>query len=431
MKEKAGLYIHIPFCKSKCAYCDFFSCTKKENLIEPYINALCNEISFTIKNHESYEVDTVFMGGGTPSIIPFPLIKKLCNLITSLFSPKEFTIEANPDNISEEFLKTLNDSKVTRLSIGIQSLNEKSLKECNRRADLQTNINALELIKKFWRKNFSVDMISALPFETEKTLKASLEKIIEYKPDHISLYSLMLEEETPLYESYKNYNSDEADKLWLFGRDILLSNGYAQYEVSNFCTTAHECRHNLKYWQQENYFGCGSGATGTIYTKTKDDFYAERRTNTKDVEKYIQFWGDLSGERENLCTGAENKFYASQNSSTTANAFTASQNSSATANSFTTTTLATPPCERETVPNKTCQLEFFMMGLRLLKGVNEKDFFARYNKNFPPKIIKIFQSWQNQKLAKITSENGKMKFLLNEEGILFLNKILEEIIDIL
>lgn len=389
--NSCGLYIHIPFCKSKCAYCDFFSCTNKEHLIENYIEALCRELFITVNQNINLTIDTVFIGGGTPSIIPLKVFQKLCTQITSLCSPKEFTVEANPDDITKEFLEFLNNCGVTRLSAGIQSLNEKSLKECKRRADVQTNLNALELIKKHWKNSFSIDLITALPYETEKTLIHGLNKIIEYEPDHISLYSLMLEEETPLFSTYKNYNSDNADNLWLKGRDFLINRGYSQYEVSNFCKKGKECLHNLKYWKQENYLGAGAGATGTIYKK-EEKFTGIRKTNTQNIEKYINFWN--SSDKEISSPDTKDSVY-----------------------------------ETEIITEKNCRIEFFMMGLRLMEGVCEKDYELRYNEKFPYAIKDIFYKWNKQKLADISLKNDCMIFSLNNKGILFLNKLLEEIFE--
>lgn len=400
--NSCGLYIHIPFCKSKCAYCDFFSCTNKEHLIEKYIEALCKELLFNVNLNKHFTFDTVFIGGGTPSIIPSALLQKLCSCINSLCSPKEFTIEANPDDITEEFLELLNNCKVTRLSVGIQSLNDKALKECKRRADVQTNLNSLELIKKHWKNKFSIDLITALPHETEETLIRGLQKTIEYKPDHISLYSLMLEEETPLFSTYKNYDSDKADKLWLTGREFLIKNGYNQYEVSNFCRKDNECLHNLKYWQQENYVGLGAGATGTVYKKENKAFTGLRKTNTQNIEEYINFWNSEKTDsnaiekshREIISLGEQNQVV-----------------------------------ETEIITEQNCRIEFFMMGLRLLKGISEEDYKMRFNEGFSSAVKDIFIKWNKQKFGEISLKNNFMNFSLNQKGILFLNKILQEILE--
>ena len=425
MNGTAGLYIHIPFCKSKCAYCDFFSKAKKESLIPSYINALCNEIKTSSKN-ENLKIDTVFIGGGTPSIIPQKSLEKLCETINSICTPKEFTIEANPDDITEDFLKLCIQSKITRLSVGIQSLCEKSLFTCGRRADSKTCINALSLIKKIWKnenRTFSVDLISALPHETEESFLTGLKTVTDFSPDHISLYDLMLEEGTSLFKTYKNYDEDAAGKMWLLGRDFLTTRGYEQYEVSNFCKKGNECLHNLKYWSQENYIGVGSGATGTVYKKNPD-FTGFRKTNTLDIEKYISYWEKTYPEKE--CSGKSCPKKNCPDKSL--------QKKNCSPQPCPENKYKVPPCPQndvlytsENLDKKTCMLEFFMMGLRLKKGICETDFIERYDENFPKEIKKIFCEWKEKNLAEFSEQNKKSVFSLNEKGLLFLNVLLQQI----
>ena len=179
--------------------------------------------------------------------------------------------------------------------------------------------------------------------------------------------------------------------LWLKGRDFLINSGYSQYEVSNFCKKGKECLHNLKYWKQENYLGAGAGATGTIYKK-EEKFTGIRKTNTQNIEKYINFWN--SSDKEISSPYTKNSVY-----------------------------------ETEIITEKNCRIEFFMMGLRLMEGVCEKDYEMRYNEKFPSAVKDIFYKWNKQNLADISLKNDSMIFSLNKKGILFLNKLLEEIFE--
>ena len=302
-----SLYIHIPFCISKCAYCDFFSkpCIKN---YDDYITALCNEIKYRLSYYKISELDTIYIGGGTPSLLNENQFREIFDSIrqnTKLSPDVEITVEVNPDDVTKDLLDVLNDCGVTRISCGIQSMNDAALKKACRRADSKTNQTALTLFEKHWKKDLSIDLISGLPGDDEKTLKENIEKVCAVNPCHISLYSLTIEEETPfgkqLAEGKLSYDFDAADKLWLCGRDILESRGYNWYEVSNFCKPEKECHHNLAYWNHKDYLGCGSGATGTVYS---EDGKGLRWTNKTDIDEYTSWWLNNSdggrGQFENL-----------------------------------------------------------------------------------------------------------------------------------
>lgn len=376
---ESSLYIHIPFCISKCAYCDFFSKPYKA-VPDSYIDALCNEIGFRISENNIKKLKTIYIGGGTPSLLIENQLKKIFSEIRTtaeLASDIEITIEVNPDDVTESLLRALSDCGVTRISCGIQSMSDAVLKKACRRADVQTNIKAMEIIKRNWKSEVSYDLISGLPGESEESLIAGLNELCLYKPDHISLYSLTIEENTPfgkqLAAGNLDYDFDYADKLWLAGRDFLEAHGYKWYEVSNFCLPGKECCHNLVYWNHGNYIGCGSGACGTVY---KPDGSGFRWTNNSDIDEYIKV-----------------------------------QNGQ-------------PPKNSENIELETSQFEFFMMGLRKTIGISEKEYKETFACDLPEKFLLLFNAWKEKGLCKFTQDG---RYAMSREGMLFLNRFLEEL----
>lgn len=393
--EKSGksisLYIHIPFCISKCSYCDFFSQECKnysQNILDNYLKALKSQIEY-IQNTCSIKVwNTIYIGGGTPSLLSPEKINYLFESINFYSfdkkkSSSEITLEVNPDNLTEDYLIKLNNTPVNRLSCGIQSLNQKSLEFVGRRADRKTNIKALDLISSFWKKEYSFDLICGLPYETKESFFDGLKSIISYNPNHISMYSLTLEDETPLGKYYisHEYDYDFADKLWLKAKSFLEKEGYLQYEVSNFAKQGYESKHNLVYWNHKDYIGCGVAATGTLYSKKGEGV---RITNTKNIKKYIDFW-------------------------TSDNIFDFSL------------------FDIEYIDLKSSIFEFFMMGLRKLSGISSNEFTASFNYKLPSSFVDLILLWQKKNLAIIQKENGDTRYKLTKEGILYLNTFLEKL----
>lgn len=306
--------------------------------------------------------------------------------------PEEITVEANPDDISKDFLDALASCGVTRISCGIQTFNASALKNVKRRGTDKVSRSAAELIKTYWKGIFSADLISGLPGESEKSFLRTLDELLKFKPEHISMYSLTLEEETPLgksfYDGTLEYDFDMADKIWIAGRNFLIEKGYGHYEVSNFCLPGFECQHNLAYWNQDDYIGCGAGGTGSFYGKN-----ALRFTNTSELKKYISFWKD---------------------SVSTENA----------------------PGTAERLSGKTQAFEFFMMGLRTLRGISREEYERRFSSEIPEKIAAVFKRWSEKGLCReklspspVARRGAPEHFYsMTEEGILFLNRFLEEIL---
>lgn len=391
--DNFSLYIHIPYCFSKCDYCDFFSIPSKK-IDDKYIECLCNEIVYKSKKYKKSECNTIYIGGGTPSLLSSTQLKKISDFIFTCFnisSNYEFTVELNPDDVSETLLKSLEYAKVNRLSLGLQSMSDDVLKFIHRRANRSQNFNAIKLISRKWKGNVSFDFICGLPYEKKESFLNNLEEVLAYNPDHISLYSLCVEEETVLGNKICNkiieYDYDFSDELWLCGKDLLEKNGYFQYEVSNFSIKGFECKHNLAYWNHKTYIGIGCGATGTEYN---NDGTGIRITNIKELNKYIEFWQNVNNPDNNCMI----------------------------------------PIEKEVIDLDTSIFEFFMMGLRKKSGVSHEDFYNIFQKDIPQNIIELFEKWQNKSLAEIIIKDNTTYYRLSKRGLLFLNKFLEELLSL-
>ena len=401
-----SLYIHIPFCVSKCAYCDFFSKTDLSS-IDLYVDALVNEIKFRLKNSKQ-KIKTIYIGGGTPSLLNIQQILKIQKAIESVCnfeSDLEFTIEVNPDDIDEEYLDKLKKSKINRISCGIQSMSNKVLEFSNRRSRKQQNLTALSLLQNTWNKNFSIDLICGLPEETEQSFLQGLRKILSFNPNHISMYSLTVEDETPLGNLINKgkieYDYDFSDALWLKSKEILENAGYFQYEVSNFAKPGFESKHNLTYWNHQTYVGVGSGATGSIYFDGGEGF---RYTNTTDIFKYIKFWNN----QKTIYNFNDFVLFDKRNSNLK---------------------FLKEIQDEEFIDLETSKIEYFMMGLRKISGINSCEYFDIFGSNISPLIIETFEKWQKKGLCKISKSNENVNYTLGKTGIIYLNKFLTEIIN--
>ena len=262
-----GIYIHIPFCMHKCYYCDFISFAGKENLIEQYINTLKKEIENEEKLKE-YNIKTIYIGGGTPSYINEKYIKEIVELINSKYNvdkTTEITIEVNPGTVTKEKLQTYYNSHINRLSIGLQSTNNKLLKEIGRIHNYEEFLETYYLARDIGFKNINIDLMLGLPNQELKDIEKSLDEVINLKPEHISVYSLILEEETKLEEKVNNKELELPDetlerKMYWLVKEKLERSGYIHYEISNFAKKGFESKHNLDCWNQKEYIGFGLAA---------------------------------------------------------------------------------------------------------------------------------------------------------------------------
>ena len=281
-------YIHIPFCNNICSYCDFCKLLYNKNFVKKYLDALEKEI---INNYKNEILDTIYVGGGTPSSLSVSELNKLFSIIKifKLSKEYEFTFEVNIEDITEEKLEILKENKVNRLSIGIESFNDKYLKYLGRNYTSDIINEKVELAKKYF-DNINVDLMYALKNESLDDLEEDIDKILKLDIKHISCYSLIIEKNTKLYIDNTKYISDDLDSDMYDLIDKKLENKYHRYEVSNYSITSYESRHNLTYWKNNEYYGFGLGAAGYI-----DNI---RYTNTRNLSKYIS--GSYEGQEEVL-----------------------------------------------------------------------------------------------------------------------------------
>ena len=263
----AGIYIHIPFCKRRCIYCDFFSTTQSEKK-SAYVRALCRELEMRRDYVEGEEIETIYLGGGTPSQLTEEELKAIFSSIYHIYKVKEdaeITLEANPDDLTPEYVAMLRQLPVNRISMGIQTFQEETLKLLHRRHTATQAIEAFRRCREAGFQNISIDLMYGLPGETLDTWKADLQQAIDLCPEHISAYHLIYEEGTALWKLREQHQVEEADEdlsvsLFTTLIDRLSEAGYQHYEISNFCLPGLHSRHNSSYWTSKKYLGCGPSA---------------------------------------------------------------------------------------------------------------------------------------------------------------------------
>ncbi len=285
----AGIYIHIPFCKQRCTYCDFYKETgSNNNQIDAFVDALIQEIQLRKSYLNGDDISTVYFGGGTPSVLNFNQFKKIFNVIYNCFNVEddaEITMEANPDDLTEVYLKTLSPLPFNRLSIGIQSFNNAHLKKINRRHDAQQAKDAVINARKHGFKNISIDLIYALPGQTIDDWKYQLEEAFKLNVEHISAYGLTYEEGTALWKQRNKglvkVTEDEVTlQMFDYMRLQMSEKGFESYEISNYAKPGFRSRHNSAYWQFIPYLGLGPSAH-SFDGKS-------RQWNIASVQKYLQ-----------------------------------------------------------------------------------------------------------------------------------------------
>ena len=286
-KTPLGIYIHVPFCRSKCQYCDFYSVTTKDpRLMDGYLHAICTHIKEAGQLAPNYLVDTIYFGGGTPTFFGADGMADILTAIRKNFdvaNTAEITFEANPDSVSDRLLRRLRSEGFNRVSLGVQCDNDEILKKLGRPHNYEQAVSAYQRIRKKGFKNVSLDLMYGLPGQSLGDWIQTLEHVLELMPEHISCYGLKVEEGTPLYD-YKEFcnlaDDDTQADMYLEAIEVLRNSGYRQYEISNFSRKGHVSRHNLKYWHGGEYLGFGPGASS--------DFGGRRFTIVKDLKAYIQ-----------------------------------------------------------------------------------------------------------------------------------------------
>ena len=311
IKKELELYVHIPFCVRKCAYCDFLSAPADMQERTLYVDALTKEIRAEKEEYRNYKVSTIFLGGGTPSVLGEDEIAEIFRALYESFDisdSAEITMEVNPGTVTEGKAAVWKKCGVNRLSIGLQSVNDDELRMLGRIHTYREFLNTWETVRTAGFRNVNIDLISAIPGQTLESWSRTLRTAAELEPEHISAYSLIIEEGTPFYERYgeeagcnfetENDKAREADggqtvlpplpdedterEIYKATEEILAGYGYHRYEISNYAKDGYECRHNLGYWERKEYLGHGLGASSLI-----DEC---RFHNTEDMKKYLEFF---------------------------------------------------------------------------------------------------------------------------------------------
>lgn len=302
MKNELELYLHIPFCVRKCAYCDFLSSSGNEETIEYYVKALINEMQAYQPLKQTEKVVTIFVGGGTPSVLEANQMQRIFEALREVFEiaeDAEITVEVNPGTVTPKKLRVYRELGINRISFGLQSTDNAELKLLGRIHTYEEFLESYEMARKAGFTNINVDLISAIPKQTVKNWEETLKKIVKLEPEHISAYSLIIEEETPFAKLYGEGGTLEGDLpseederlMYQKTEEILHANGYQRYEISNYAKEGMECKHNLGYWERKNYLGLGLGASSLVENR--------RYCNTANLREYMERAGHPEGIRRN------------------------------------------------------------------------------------------------------------------------------------
>lgn len=282
-KDSLGLYIHIPFCVRKCRYCDFCSFPITEDARAQYVTALVSEIEHA--QTDARKVDSIFFGGGTPSLLSVDEFRRVISAVVDRFfvaSDAEITVEMNPGTVTKEKLSAMCALGVNRVSMGLQSAHNSELSSLGRIHTYEQFLESLSLVRESGIENVNVDLMYAIPGQTAESFRETLERVIALSPSHISAYSLILEEGTPLYnerESLSFPSEEEEEIMYRMACEMLGNAGYLHYEISNYAKEGKICRHNLRYWQGGDYLGFGISAHSL--------YHGERLAKTEDLASYL------------------------------------------------------------------------------------------------------------------------------------------------
>lgn len=377
--KELGIYIHIPFCKQKCYYCDFISYSDKCNQISNYIDSLIKEIEgFDFSN---YKVTSIYIGGGTPSYVDSKYIKQILTKLHKKvdFKEVEITIEVNPGTVTRKKLQDYKEQGINRISIGLQSTKDRLLRQIGRIHTYQEFLEAYYLAKEVGFKNINVDLMLGLPNQTIQDLKESLNKIIELNPNHVSVYSLIVEEGTKiaklLQEGKIELPEEEQERnMYWYVKNQLELNGYHHYEISNFAKEGKESRHNMNCWNQEEYIGFGVAAHSYINNV--------RFSNTSNIEEYIENMNDANYQKNVTIE------------------------------------------EKQTLEDK--RNEFMMLGFRKLDGVN----ISKFKEKFIENPIFLYRDKLNKLSAEGLIEIDLNHIKLTNKGLDFANLVFEEFVTI-
>lgn len=363
--KKLGIYIHIPFCARKCNYCDFLSAPETRETKERYLSLLDREMQLYKEIVSAREADTLFIGGGTPSFLETDLTDKLLCSVKKWISSenlKEFTIECNPNSVTEEKLNLYKEAGVTRISLGMQSACDEELKKLGRIHSVKEFEKTYELVRKHGFERVNIDVMAAIPGQTIESYKHTLEYVVGLSPEHISSYSLIIEEGTPFYEKYREnppVDEDTDRQMYDLTKEILGRHGYHRYEISNYAKEGQECIHNLKYWQGGDYLGLGLGAASCMEH--------ERWSNARGLTDY----------EDRICRGQK------------------------------------PVEQTEELGEEEQKAEFMFLGLRCMEGVSAERFEKKFHQSVEERYGKVLHKYENMGLMRLVNGNWQ----LTEQGI--------------
>ena len=373
MKQEISLYIHIPFCVRKCLYCDFPSFSGMDGMFEDYVRRLCREMDEAAPSFQGIGVKSVFFGGGTPSILPPALMGRIMDKIMSAYdvnSDAEISMEANPGTLDAAKLREYKSMYFNRLSMGLQAWQDRLLERLGRIHRVGEFEDNFLQARDSGFKNINVDLMFSLPGQTMDDWQETLEKVIRLDPEHISAYSLIIEEGTPFFDMYEKGQITETDentdrRMYYLAKEMLSDKGFRQYEISNFAKEGFECRHNITYWRTEEYRGFGLGAHSYVD--------GTRFHNSADMKEYMAGGGRLDMEK------------------------------------------LTP---------EEMQEEFMFMGLRMNEGISKEEFLKRFKTD----ITSVY----GQEISELISEGllteNKGRISLTDRGIDVSNQVFEKFI---
>lgn len=378
MKKTIGIYIHIPFCVKKCLYCDFSSFPLNETRgKDAYIQALFREMEQHKDLLKEYEADTVFIGGGTPSLLSGEEMQGILGKLKEVICVSdhaEISMEMNPGTTKCQWLLDYKKAGINRVSVGLQSANEEELRLLGRIHSYSEFVETFRLLRECGYTNINVDIMSGLPYQKMETYEDTLNKVVQLNPEHISAYSLIVEEETPFYQRFgekegqKALPDEELDRrMYAFTKELLQQNGYERYEISNYAKPGYECRHNLKYWRLEEYLGLGLAAASYVDKK--------RYLNVGTLEDYEKDSTRMKRREITVVSGND---------------------------------------EME---------EFMFLGLRTMKGVSKREFFRRFGVTMEEIYAPVIEKYEKMQML----ENGDY-LRLSEAGINVSNYLLSDFI---
>lgn len=375
--RRLGLYLHIPFCKQKCDYCDFYSLAGNQDRMEDYLKALTLHLEEVAPRAEGFTVDSVYIGGGTPSVFGEERLKRLLKTVDKYYHLErhcETTVEVNPDSVTPHLLKVLRKGGVNRISMGVQSCHDEELAQVNRPHTFAQAQAAVEMIRSAGFTNLNLDLIFGLPDQTMAGWQESVEAVLALEPEHLSLYGLTLEEGTPLWQRRDQLTLADGDQqadMYLWAVERLAQAGYDQYEISNFAREGKRSRHNLKYWMSREYVGFGPGA--------HSDFGGRRYSYVRDLERYID--GMLSGGK--IVDASE------------------------------------------LIPFEERGYEYLMLRLRTVTGIDGVEYNRTFRMNFDP-LEELLCRYRDQGWA-VQEESGRWHF--TPQGFLLSNQLIGELLE--